>query len=139
MNGGGGFGYRLSRRFGVEAEVNAFRTRREFSPTFPPFQAHGAHVMGNGLLYLNQSAAAQAYVLFGAGLLHAVNEVDFGGARVNRSGNGLALGAGFGVKAFVTRSVSLRPEIRLSAASAGGAVDAHFTALRFSLGLGYHW
>ena len=122
----------------MEAEVNGFRTRREFSPAFPPFQAHGAHVMGNALLYLNRSAAAQAYVLFGAGLLHAVNEVDFGGARVTIC-NGLALGAGFGVKAFVNRSLSLRPEIRVFPRRVPGALEVPFTALRFSLGLGYHW
>src|SRR5690242_328741 len=54
VNGGGGFGYRLTRRFGVKAEVNAFRTRRDFSAGFQPFEATGVFAMGNGLLYLNR-------------------------------------------------------------------------------------
>ena len=44
INGGGGIGYRLTDRFGVEAEVNGFRTKRVFSPDFAPFRASGAFV-----------------------------------------------------------------------------------------------
>ena len=58
LNAGGGFGYRLSRRFAVEAEVNAFRTQRDFSSSFAPLQANGAHVMGSGVLYLNRGTGA---------------------------------------------------------------------------------
>lgn len=138
LNGGGGFGYRLSHRFGVEAEVNAFRTRREFSPVFPAYQAHGTHAMGNGLLYFNRGAA-QAYLIFGAGVLHFRNQADFAGSSAGRSGNGFAANAGFGVRIFATQRVSLRPEFRVYAGGAGGAVEAPFGDMRLSLGIGYHW
>ena len=35
INGGGGIGYRIVRRLGVEAEINGFRTKRTFSSAFP--------------------------------------------------------------------------------------------------------
>ena len=138
LNGSGGFGYRLARRFGVEAEVNAFRTTREFSSQFPPFRASGVHVTGSGLLYLNRGRA-QAYLLLGAGLAHVRVKADFGGAPATPSGDGLAVTFGFGVKAFITKNLSLRPEVRVYSADAGNAIEAPFADLRVSMGVGYHW
>jgi hypothetical protein len=137
LNGSGGFGYRLTRRLGVEAEVNAFRTTREFGSQFPPFRASGLHVMGNGVLYLNRGKA-QAYLLFGAGLAHARVQSNFAGFHTP-AGNGLAVNLGFGVKAFVTQNISLRPEIRLYGADTGNVIEAPFVDLRISMGVGYHW
>jgi hypothetical protein len=138
LNGGGGFGYRLTRRFGVQGDVNLFRTRREFGAGYPDYTAHGALVMGNGLLHFS-SSAVQPYLLFGAGLLNYTNDVDFGGAPVNRSGTGFALDVGFGVKAFLRPNLSLRPEVRIYAGGAGSAVERPFSDLLFSIGVGYHW
>src|SRR5689334_8930298 len=72
LNGGGGIGYRLTRRFGVEAEVNAFRSKRGFGQPIPPFQHSGAHLMGNALVHFGPRRA-QFYLLGGVGLLHVKN------------------------------------------------------------------
>ena len=137
INGGGGFGYRFSRRWAVEAEVNAFRTRREFSSQFPAFQANGAHVIGSALLYLTQGRG-QAYLIFGGGLQHTSVKSGFGGAGLG-SANGGAVNFGGGVKAFVTPHVSLRPEVRVFAGGSGSVVEAPFSVIRVSIGAGYHW
>ena len=138
LNGGGGFGYRLSQRFGVEAEINAFRTVREFGPLFPPFRATGVHAMGYGLLYFNRGRA-QAYLIFGAGLLHSSNPVGFAGARSDPSANGFAANLGAGIKIFVSEHVSLRPEFRIYAGDSRGVVEPPLGVMRFSMGIGYHW
>jgi opacity protein-like surface antigen len=138
INGGGGFGYRLSRRFGAELEVNAFKTRREFASVVPAYESNGVHIMANGLLYLNQGRT-QGYLIFGAGLLHFRNTMGFAGVDFDRSGNGLAVGIGAGLKIFVKERLSLRPEFRIYGGAAGGAVEPPFTDMRASMGLGYHW
>lgn len=138
VNVGGGFGYRLWSRIGVEVEVNAFRTRREFSSAYPPFQASGAHVMGSGLLYLSRGRG-QAYLLFGGGLLHTRLESGFGSVPVPRSANGFAVNLGGGMKIFVNPHVSLRPELRIYVGDSRGAVEPPFGDIRFSMGVGYHW
>src|SRR6185436_1992369 len=119
---GGGFGYHLSRRFAVEAGVNGFRTRRDFSSSFAPFQANGAHVMGSGLLYLSRGRA-QAYLLLGAGLLHVHVKNGFGELPAGQSGNGFAINFGGGLRIFVSPHLSLRPELRIYSGGAGGAVE----------------
>jgi len=138
LNGGGGFGYRLSRRFGLEAEVNAFRTTRDYSSLYPPFQASGVHAMGSGLLYLNRGRA-QTYLIFGAGLMHVSNATGFAGAQPGSSTDGLAANVGAGIKIFVTEHLSLRPEFRIYAGNSRGAVEPPLGVLRLSLGIGYHW
>ena len=135
INGGGGFGYRLSRRFGVEAEVNIFRMRREFGRVFQAFEANGAHVMGSGLLYLTQGRG-QAYLIFGGGLQHVNVKSGFGGASLG-SGHGGAINFGGGVKAFVTPHVSLRPEMRVFAGDSGSVVEAPFGLNSDFDGLGF--
>lgn len=138
VNGGGGAGYRIVRRLGVEAEINAFRTKRSFSNAFPAYQASGVTVMGSGLFYLT-TGRTQGYLLFGAGLMNARNAVNFGGVAVDRAGNGVGFNLGGGVKAFVSDHVSLRPEVRIYAGDPGGVIEAPFGILRVSMGVGYHW
>lgn len=138
INGAGGAGYRLTRRFGVEVEVSGFQTKREIAFTPAPFQARGALVMANGLLYLNRGRG-QFYLIGGAGMLHIRNQVGFGGVPVNRSDNGLAVDFGIGVKIFATSHIVLRPEARIFGGDSGRAVEAPFTDMRFSIGAGYCW
>jgi opacity protein-like surface antigen len=138
INGGGGFGYRLSRRFGLEAEVNAFQTTRDYSSLYPPFQASGVHAMGNGLLYLNRGRA-ETYLIFGAGLMHVSNSTGFAGARPGISADGFAASFGAGIEIFVTERLSLRPEFRIYAGDSRGVVEPPLDVFRFSMGIGYHW
>jgi len=137
INGGGGFGYRLTHRFGVEAEINGFQTKRVFSPDFAPFRASGAFVLGNGLWYLNRGRA-QIFLIGGVGMLHVQNRVSFAGS-VDRSDNGVAMAFGAGVKIFVRPHILLRPEFRIYGGDSGQAVETPFTDMRFSMGVGYTW
>jgi hypothetical protein len=127
LHGGGGFGYRFTRRFGAEIEATAFRTRREF-PT-QVFEASGAMLLGNGLLHLT-GGRVQWYLLGGAGLLYVRN---------NLTDHGLVLALGTGVKIYPTRRFVLRPEVRLFAGNSGRAVEAPFTGVRVSMGAGFCW
>jgi hypothetical protein len=138
INGGGGIGYRLTGRLGVEAEVNAFRTKRDFSFTPNGFEASGAFIMGNGLLYLTRGRG-QLYLIGGAGLLHIRNQFGFTGVAVNRSGNGLAVDVGMGLKIFATPRFYLRPDVRVYAGNSGSTVEAPFSDIRISIGAGYCW
>jgi hypothetical protein len=138
LNAGGGFGYRLSQRFAVEAEVNGFRTRRDFGSSFASFQANGAQVMGSGLLYLSRGRA-QAYLLLGGGLLHVNVKNGFAGASAGKSANGFAVNFGGGLKILMSPHFSLRPELRIYSGGSGKAVEPPFSDIRISLGVGYHW
>jgi hypothetical protein len=131
INGGGGIGYRLTRRFGVEGEVNAFRARRSFGQPIPPFGATGAHVMGNALVHFG-SPRAQFYLLGGAGLLHARNLAGV-------SSNGLAIDVGVGFKIYATPHIFIRPDVRIFAGDSGRAIEPPLSDLRVSIGLGYAW
>jgi hypothetical protein len=94
--------------------------------------------MGNGLLYLNRGRG-QVYLAGGAGLLRVTNEFNFVGAPANRTGNGLAIDLGIGMKIFATNHFVLRPDVRLFVGNSGKAVEAPFADLRFSIGAGYCW
>jgi len=138
VNGGGGFGYRVMPRLGVEAELNAFRTTREFASSLPAYRATGFHLMGNGLLYLSRGKA-QVFILAGAGIVYAHVASGFAGSPAQTSGSGLAANVGFGVKGRVTEHLWVRPEIRVFAGSPGGVIEPLFSDLRASIGLGYRW
>lgn len=132
LNGGGGVGYRLTKRLGVEAEVNGFRSKRDFGQPVPPFEHSGVHVMGNGLVHFGPQRA-QFYILGGVGLLHVKN------VRSGASGNGLNVGLGLGFKFFATEHVYIRPDVRLFAGDGGRGAETPFAVIRFGVGLGYSW
>jgi hypothetical protein len=132
INGGGGIGYRLTPRLGFEAEVNAFRSKRDFGPPIAPFEHSGAHFMGNALLHVNRGRA-QFYLIGGAGVLHIHN------TGTNRSHNGLSIDLGLGIKIFVTPHVYIRPDARAYVGSGGSAAESPFSDLRIAAGAGYSW
>jgi hypothetical protein len=131
VNGGGGIGYRLTRRFGVEAEVNAFRARRSFGQPIPPFGADGAHLTANALVHFG-GQRAQFYLVGGAGLLHARNLAGV-------SANGFAIDVGGGLKLYATPHVFIRPDLRIFAGDAARAIEPPLSDLRVSIGIGYAW
>jgi hypothetical protein len=132
MNVGGGIGYRLTRRIGIEGEVNGFRSRRDFGHGVPSFQHSGAHAMANVLAHFGPPRS-QFYLLGGVGLVHVKN-VQYGD-----SGIGLNLGFGAGFKAFVSERVYVRPDFRLMAGDGGNGAEAPFAVMRVGIGLGYCW
>jgi len=137
---GGGIGRRLLPQFALEGEVIAFRGSRRYSGPAPVYRSRGVLATGNGLLYVFRGERTQVFVLLGAGVTHSTAETSFGDYRSSRSGSGFVANAGAGVKLFIRRNVSLRPEVRLAGCTAGSSLIEPFSAeLRFSLGLGYHW
>lgn len=132
VNGGGGLGYRLTRRLGVEGEVNAFRSNRDFGQPIPPFQHNGVHVMGNALVHFGPSRT-QFYLLGGVGVLHVKN------VRSGQTGSGLNVGLGAGFRIFATERVYIRPDFRLFAGDGGNGAETPFGVLRAAVGLGYSW
>jgi hypothetical protein len=140
ISGGGGAGLRLTPRFGIEFDVNTLRNRRTTSGNSLEFVGHGFLASGSGLLYLRRGRV-QPYLAFGVGVLHYTSDNRFSDApRVSRSGTGVAANAGLGTLFFVTPHVSLRPDLRMIAGSAGSTqVIEGPVMLRTSFGLGYHW
>jgi hypothetical protein len=138
LSTGGGWGYRLSSRFGMEGELNWFRNKREFGSMYPPFQGDGMFLMGSGLWYFTQGRV-EGYLIGGAGLAHYRTKVDFSGNEVHRSGNGFAANFGSGVKVHITERIYLRPELRILMGNAGSAIEAPLRHLRLSVGMGYRW
>jgi opacity protein-like surface antigen len=132
VSGAAGIGYRLTKRLGIEGEVNAFSSKRDFGQIVPPFQHSGAHVMGNALLHFGPSRA-QFYLLGGVGLLHVKNK------STNQSDNGFNVGLGLGMKIFATSHIYIRPDFRIFGGSTNQAVESPFSMLRLGVGVGYSW
>jgi opacity protein-like surface antigen len=132
VSGAGGIGYRLTKRFGVEGEINAFQSKRDFGQPVPPFQHSGAHVMANALAHFGPSRA-QFYLLGGVGLLHVKNK------STDRSDNGFNVGFGAGFKFFATDHIYIRPDVRIFGGSTSQAVESPFSMLRIAVGVGYSW
>ncbi len=132
VSGAGGIGFRLTKRLGVEGEINAFSSKRDFGQIVPPFQHSGAHVMGNALLHFGPQRA-QFYLLGGVGLLHVKNK------NSNLSDNGFNVGFGFGFKFFATEHIYIRPDFRVFGGSSSQAAETPFSMLRVAVGVGYSW
>lgn len=143
FNGGGGVGYRIRPKFGVEFELSGFRHERETSSGSLLFRGNGVFATGNAVYYFGSGTGrAQPYVIGGAGVLHKRNTSSFeGGPRLDFSGTGFALNGGAGVKIFVRPRFSIRPEFRVFAGGAGSqrVVEAPFVVIRASIGAAYHW
>jgi opacity protein-like surface antigen len=128
----GGIGYRLTRRFGVEGEVNAFQSKRDFGQIVPPFQHSGAHVMANALVHFGPQRS-QFYLLGGVGLVHVKNKTS------DRSDDAFNLGFGFGFKFLARERVYIRPDFRIFSGSTNRAAESPFSMLRVAIGAGYLW
>jgi hypothetical protein len=140
ISGGGGAGLRLTPRFGVEFDFDTLRNRRTTSGGSLEFAGHGYVASGSGVLYFRRGRV-QPYLTLGVGVLHYTSENRFFATpAVKHSGTGAAAIAGLGALFFVSPHVSMRPDLRLIAGSAGGIqVIEGPVMLRISFGLGYHW
>jgi hypothetical protein len=131
-SGGGGIGYRLRKRLGVEGEINAFRSRRDFASSVSPFQHNGVHLMANFLSHFGPPRA-QFYLLGGVGLLHVKN------VRRGVSDTGFNVGFGLGFKFFATEHIYIRPDLRIFGGGTSQAVESPFSMIRIGIGAGYSW
>jgi len=141
LNGGGGIGYRIRSKFGLEFELSGFRHERETSFGSLSFAGHGVFATGNALYYFGSgSGRVQPYIIGGAGLLHKRNTSSFEGQPpLDIWGTGLALNIGTGANIFPVPRFSIRPVFRIFSGKAGSAVEAPFSVIRASVGLAYHW
>lgn len=128
LSGGGGVGYRLRKRLGVEGEVTGFRSERDFGAGREPFRNSGVFVMGNALAHFGPPRA-QFYLLGGAGVANVRNR----NSGVSESGFAINCGAGF--KFFASEHIYVRPDFRIYGKS-GGAL---YTLMRIGIGVGYSW
>jgi opacity protein-like surface antigen len=152
-NFGGGVGIRLSRRLGLEFDLSQARHARETSGGGLRFEGTGTYFTGN-LIYRFSQSRLQPYLFFGAGVMHYDGSIRsrefldpfdpsiFRDTITEGSGNGFAWNVGFGLKTFLTRNLSLRPEVRFFAGRppfGPGIPEPPLMVARASLALGYHW
>jgi hypothetical protein len=157
ISAGGSLGYRLTRRFWVEAEYAIFRMKGHVThytpptPTRPlaeyetPYRAHGGQASAN-ILWQASEGRTRAYLLFGAGAQTfrqqepADTYVTTAGQIAAREGSrvGPAFNVGGGFKIRLAGRVFLRPEGRLHiGGDTSGMTDLPFVQARFTVGLGY--
>jgi hypothetical protein len=137
--GGGGMGFRFHRRLGAEFELFRFKHERSVAGGLLRFAGTGNFYMGNALLYFSDRRV-QPYVVGGIGALDYINRSNLASTPETRSTR-LAGNAGFGIQGFLSRRASLRPEVRLTwgGTRRAAGIEPPISALRFSIGLGYHW
>jgi len=136
--GGGGIGYRFTKRLGAEFDFNAFHHQRNFS--LGRLTGSGQFYTGN-LIFHFTTGRAQPFILVGAGGLHSRLESPFSGILVARESSEFAGDFGAGVKIFVGERWSIRPEARVYAAATTTfpSAESLVSHVRVSIGVGYHW
>ena len=131
-SGGGGIGYRLRKRLGVEGEVNFVRSSRDFGGGAPSFRHNGFHLMGNALAHFGPPRA-QFYLLGGAGLAHVRN------VQADISESKFGINFGLGMKIYASEHIYIRPDLRIFGSGGGQALESPFTVIRIGIGVGYSW
>jgi opacity protein-like surface antigen len=131
VRAGGGMGYRLSRRWSVQAGFDMIRHERNRHG----FRARGrAHFLtGNVALHFRPEKRFQPYISGGPGLVGYRNHL------FNKWSAGFALNVGAGVRAYVTPRFFLQPEVRLLLGKPGREVVDNLQAGTFSVGGGFAW
>jgi hypothetical protein len=132
LNLGGGVGYRLRKRLGVEAEVNGFRSERDFVSSLSPFRHSGFQVMGNALSHFGPPRA-QFYILGGLGVMGVRNR------RRDVADTLFGIGFGAGMKIFASEHIYIRPDLRIFGRGGSNLIGDPITVLRIGIGAGYTW
>ncbi len=153
---GGGIGYRFNRRWAVTFDVSRIGHQRETESYI--FEGY-ALLVGGGLQYhFRPESKAQPYIRLGLSFAH------YDGATIgkpflpppgfppvpgfveNGTQNFLGPDIGVGVKIFVTKKISIRPEYSFAIHGGFHAYDPPRDILepglwapRFTVGIGYHW
>ena len=138
---GAGFGVRATRKLVFEGSANRISHLREFAFSGVRFEGTGLFACANAL-YHSSDSKVQPYVIGGIGVLHHEDRSSgLGPPRPPLSASGSAYNFGAGVKVFLNKHVSLRPEVRVFVGDLGngGGTEPPFSLLRGSVGIGYHW
>ena len=131
VHAGGGLGYRLSRRWSVQAAFDVIHHERDRHG----FRARGRarFLMGNVVLHFLPKRRAQPYVLAGPGLVRYTNQL------LDDTSTGFALNVGLGVRTHVTQRFFLCPEVRLFLGTPGRRVVDNLQVVTVSFGGGFAW
>ena len=138
---GGGLGVRATRKLGFEGSVNRITHVREFNSSPVRFEGTAVFAGANALYHFSESKA-QPYVIGGVGMLwHEDRTSGLGPPRPPIDASGFAYNFGGGIKVFLSKHVSLRPEVRVFIGDLGGlgGVEPPFSLMRGSIGVSYHW
>jgi opacity protein-like surface antigen len=139
---GGGVGYRITPKFGIEGQVNAINFKREF---FSGVRFEGTAVFTTvNVLYHFSKSKVQPYVLAGYGVSHHRNRSQFPGEPnlPQQTATGLAQNYGAGVKIYLSKTISLRPEVGVFIGSnegIGTGIEPPISVGRASIAFTYHW
>ncbi|MEW6126659.1 MAG: porin family protein [Acidobacteriota bacterium] len=140
---GGGVGYRITPKLQIEGAINTIRHERNFGSGVV-FKGTGTFVSAN-LLYHFSTKQVQPYVIGGAGFVNHQNRSRFPEdpftPEVSSSGGAFNFGAG--LRVFLNKHISIRPEFRVFVgypdSSRLRSVEAPFSVLRGSVSVSYHW
>jgi Outer membrane protein beta-barrel domain len=138
---GGGFGVRAIHKIGFEGSVNRIRHLREFSSSPVRFEGTAVFATANAVYHFSESQV-QPYVIGGIGMLwHEDRSSGLLPSRPPIDASGFAKNFGGGIKVFLSKHVSIRPEFRIFIGDLGGigGVEPPFSVMRGSVGIGYHW
>jgi hypothetical protein len=131
-----GIGYRFAPKASVEADV--LRVHHERVIAGGPLTGNATGVFGD-LVYLFGEGQTQVFAMGSAGVLNSRTTHTFpsgGGVRVlNVDETDFAWGGGAGVKLFVSRRFSVRPQFRIVVSERTGVLGLASA----SVSAAYHW
>ena len=136
---GGGVGYRLTPRVGVEVDASILINSRDF-PSSVRIDGTALLVSGN-LLYHFSESRNQVYAIGGLGMLRTDQTFELRNRRDDTRDSFhsvetfAAWNAGVGLKAFVTPKLIVRPEIRYYSGGSLGVLGLP----RVTVAIGYCW
>jgi len=153
---GGGFGYRFHRRWGVSFDVSRNAHHRDFGTSLIT-DGHAVLIGGSAQFFFRPDTSAQPYLRFGVNYARYQGSFTykpftppFGapvpGSIETGSQNFFGPDVGFGVRFFVTKKISIRPEVRFAAHNglrnydfARDILEPGLWVGSFTVGVGYHW
>ena len=132
LNLGGGVGFRLSRRFGLNVEAYYNNSSRNFPDA--RLESNATTLAADLHIYF-PIRKVEPYVLVGTGLTRFHQSGNFIDADFESTDSGYTLQWGGGARIFVTRQLSVGPEFKW--VSSSGISFAN--QLRGTVSIGYHW
>ena len=131
---GGGIGFRLLNRLGLEVEFHGMGGLEESVRTSMVASVNGSYY------FSTRNATVQPYLLGGLGMLRTKNRVSTylsRGSETEFVDTGWGLNLGAGVRIPLSPKVSLRPEVRYINGVSKSRVN--LGEVRASMAAGYHW
>jgi hypothetical protein len=147
---GGGVGFMLSNRWELALDIHSQDNERDGGPGRFFHEGRSVTVGGNFLYHFSKSRA-QPYLRLGLAYAHFDGVKGFRAdelypeTRIEGTQSFWGPDLGFGLKAFVTRHITIRPEVRLFIGGSGeyeplrDPIEPGLFLTSFAVGIGYHW